>query len=102
MKKIPEPQTQIQEVLYSLIKRINIDRRQMMITYGVLNLPDQIMKLRKKYRLTIELSKIKTRNKFNREVEFGQYSLKHKKEASKVYLTMQKNHIQKHYERNYS
>lgn len=102
MKKIPNPQSQIQEVLYELIKRINIDRRQMMISCGVLNLPDQIMKLRRKHNLTINLTKVKTENKFGREVEFGQYTLKNKKEASKVYHKIQQEQIRRENERNSS
>lgn len=102
MKKIPQPQSQRQEVLYELIKRINIDRRQMMLSCGVLNLPDQIMHLRNRYGLKINLTKLKTKNKFDREVEFGQYTLTEKKEASKIYLKMQQDQIQRENERNNS
>lgn len=99
MKKIPQPQSQRQEVLYELIKRINIDRRQMMLSCGVLNLPDQIMHLRNRYGLKINLTKLKTENKFGREVEFGQYTLTEKKEASKIYLKIQQDQIKRENER---
>lgn len=102
MKPIPNPQSQIQEVLFELIKRINIDRRQMMLSCGVLNLPDQIMKLRRRHNLTIELSKVKTENKFGREIEFGRYTLKNKKEASVTYLKIQQEQIRRENERNSS
>lgn len=89
MKQIPAPQSQTQEVLYYLIKRIHIDRRQMMLSCGVLNLPDQIMRLRRRYGLTIKLTKVTTENKFGREVEFGQYSIEDKKKASELYRKIQ-------------
>lgn len=89
MKQIPAPESQTQEVLYYLIKRIYIDRRQMMLSCGVLNLPDQIMRLRRRYGLTINLNKVTTENKFGREVKFGQYSIEDKKHASNVYRKMQ-------------
>ena len=89
MKKLNEPQSQTQEVLYYLINRIFIDRRQMMLSCGVLNLPDQIMRLRKRYGLTIVLKRVSVTNKFGREVEFGQYSIEDKKNASDVYRKMQ-------------
>lgn len=89
MKKLNKPESQIQEVLYYLIKRIYIDRRQMMLSVGILNLPEAIRKLRHNYGLTIELSEIKTENKFGRKVTFGKYSLKHKKEASDIYRKIQ-------------
>lgn len=92
MKSIPKPKSQTQEVLFYLITRINIDRRQMMLSCGVFNLPIQIMRLRRRYNLNIKLDKIKTENKFGREVEFGKYTLKTpKKEASNIYNKMQLN-----------
>lgn len=102
MKIIPQPQSQIQEVLFELINRISIDRRQMMISCSVLNLPDQILNLRSRHGLTIELTKTKTENKFGREIEFGKYSLKNKKEAKKVYAKIQKEHTRRENERNSS
>ena len=89
MKKLNPPQTQTQEVLFFLIERINIDRRQMMLSCSVLNLPDQIMRLRTRYGLKITLTEVKTVNKFGREVSFGKYSIEDKKDASDVYRKMQ-------------
>ena len=60
-----------------------------MLSVGILNLPDVIMKLRHNYGLTINLSGVKTENKFGRKVCFGKYSLEYKKEASKVYREIQ-------------
>lgn len=95
MKQISTPESQTQEVLYYLIKRIFIDRRQMMLSCGVLNLPDQIMRLRRRYGLKINLTKVKTKNKFNRNVEFGQYSIEDKKNASEIYRKMQEDNPKK-------
>ena len=89
MKKLSKPESQLQEVLYYLIKRIFIDRRQMMLSVGVLNLPEAIRKLRHNYGLTINLSEVKTENKFGRKVTFGKYSLEHKKDASDIYRKIQ-------------
>ncbi len=89
MKSIKNPSSQTQEVLYYLIKRISIDRRQMMLSCSVLNLPDQIMRLRTRYKLSIVLTKVSIINKFGRVVEFGEYSIKDKKKASDVYRKIQ-------------
>lgn len=89
MKPINKPTSQTQEVLYYLIKRISIDRRQMMISCGVLNLPDQIKRLRHRYKLSIKLTKVSIINKFGRVVEFGEYSIKDKKKASDIYRKIQ-------------
>lgn len=89
MKKISKPESQIQEVLYYLITRIYIDRRQMMLSVGVWNLPDVIMKLRRNYGLTIKLLEIEVKNKFGRKVTYGKYKLENKKKASEVYKKLQ-------------
>jgi hypothetical protein len=89
MKKLNAPQSQTQEVLYYLINRIKIDRRQMMLSCGVLNLPDKIMRLRRRYGLKIDLNEVNVTNKFGRDIKFGEYILQDKKKASEVYKTMQ-------------
>lgn len=89
MKHLAKPQTQLQEVLYYLIKRIYIDRRQMMLSVGVLNLPEYIRRLRHNEGLTIKLSEVVVENKFGRKVSFGKYSLENKKEAAEVYRRIQ-------------
>jgi hypothetical protein len=89
MKRLSQPESQLQEVLYYLIKRIYIDRRQMILSVGVLNLPEAIRKLRKNYGLTINTSKVKFVNKFGLKKTYGQYSLEHKKEASDIYRKLQ-------------
>lgn len=93
MKQINKPESQIQEVLYYLITRIKIDRRQMMLSVGVLNLPDQIMRLRNKHNLTIDLNEVITTNKFGRQIKHGEYILRNKKEAADIYRDIQEEHL---------
>ena len=90
MRKIPAPESQMQEVLYELINRIAIDRRTMMLSCGVWNLTARISNLRNKG-LKIISNKIQSVNKYGREIEFVQYSLEEKKEAIKTYLEMKEN-----------
>jgi len=89
MNNLPQPQSQRQEVLYYLLKRFKIDRRQMMLDCSVYNLPDVIMKLRDRHGLPIETKKVQVENKFGREVEFGEYYLTDKKKGRKVYEQLQ-------------
>ena len=89
MKKINKPESQLQEVLYYLIKRLNVDRRQMMLSVGILNLPELIRILRHRYGLNIALSEIKTVNKFGRETTYGKYSISNKIEARNLYNKLQ-------------
>lgn len=85
LKKTRKPENQVEEVLYSLLTRFSIDRRQMMLSCGILNLPDVIMRIRNKLNIEIETSKIPVLNKFGRNVEFGEYKLKDKAHARNVY-----------------
>lgn len=89
MKKPNPPQSQIQEVLFCLLTRINIDRRQMMLSNYVLDLPKQIERLRNKYGLKIDLEEIVKINKYDREVRYGKYILKNKILARETYKQMQ-------------
>lgn len=90
MKAIPQPESQMQEVLYELINRITIDRRTMMLSSGVWNLTARISDLRNKG-LRIISNKITSVNKYGREIEFVHYRLEEKKEAVKIYLRMKAN-----------
>lgn len=89
MKKINKPKSQLQEVLYYLIKRMFVDRRQMMLSVGILNLPELIRRLRHNHGLEIELTPIKTTNKFGRETSYGKYSIKDKIKARNLYNKLQ-------------
>ncbi len=85
LKKPRKPENQVEEVIYSLLTRFSIDRRQMMLSCGILNLPDVIMRIRNKHNIEIETSKIPVLNKFGRNVEFGEYKLKDKFHARTIY-----------------
>lgn len=92
MKKIPPPESQMQEVLYELINRISIDRRTMMLSAGVWNLTARISNLRYKG-VNIESRKIISQNKYGREISFVHYYLKDKKEAVRIYNEMKLNQM---------
>lgn len=92
MKKIPLPESQIQEVLFELINRISIDRRTMMLSAGVWNLTAQISALRNKGLNIVSKNKV-SMNKYGREITFVHYSLKDKKEAVKTYLNLKANQV---------
>lgn len=89
MKNPQPPQSQIEEVLYYLITRLKIDRRQMMLSVGVLNLPEQIRKLRVNYGIEIELSSMDVTNKYGRVVTVGEYYIKDKTKARTIYNSIQ-------------
>lgn len=90
MKKIPQPESQVQEVLYELINRFFIDRRTMMLSSGVWNLTARISNLRN-MGLQINSNEIVSKNKFNREIKFVQYSLEDKKAGIALYLNLKDN-----------
>lgn len=90
MNKIQPPESQIQEVLFELINRIEIDRRTMMLHCGVWGLTARISDLRK-LGLNIISNEIKSVNKFGREIKFVHYSLKNKKEACQIYDILKSN-----------
>ena len=91
MRKPNPPKNQIQEVLYYLLTRIKIDRRQMILSCGVLNLPEQIAKLKKRS-VKISMTEFKTFNKFGLVVKVGEYSLVNKAEAAEQYIKMQESY----------
>lgn len=90
MKQLKAPESQIQEVLHELYNRLVIDRKTMMLSCNVLNLPDCIFRLRKKG-VKIISNEVAVLNQFGREVKFVQYSLQNKGEAAKIYETLKAN-----------
>lgn len=92
MKKIPLPESQIQEVLFELINRLFISRRIMMLSCGVLNLTAIISELRNKG-FNIASDQVKSINKYGREASSVRYRLEDKKEAAKLYKQMKENQI---------
>jgi len=92
MKKPPLPESQIQEVLFELLSRLYIDRKTMMLSSGILNLTARITNLRNKG-VKIISNKIKSVNKYGREITFCQWSLENKKEAFIEYMELKKNQV---------
>ena len=83
---LPKPKTQVTEVLYMLLTRESINVRQMMFDTGILNLTARISDLRTKYNIDIICQDIKTKNKFERKISYGQWTLSDKEHAKEVYL----------------
>ncbi|MGD2113406.1 MAG: helix-turn-helix domain-containing protein [Acidobacteriota bacterium] len=92
MKKIPLPESQVQEVLFELINRLFIDRRTMMLSSGVWNLTARISNLRN-MGLKIISNPISSHNKYGREITYVQYSLESKKDAVSLYMKLKENQV---------
>lgn len=91
INKLPKPTKQIEEVLYYLIKRHTINRRQMMLDTGILNVTARIANLRNKYNLTIDCNMLPVVNKFGRPIKYGLWRLENKQEGIDLYKKLQKN-----------
>jgi hypothetical protein len=87
MRKLQQPTSQIQEVLFELLQRLYIDRKTMIVSCGVHNLTARISNLRAKGVKIISVP-IKVKNKFDRTVVFYQYRLADKKHAIDIYERM--------------
>ena len=70
-----QPNNQTQEVLYELIMHDKINRREMFISTGILNLTARISDLRNKHDIGILCTEIEVINKFGRKVSYGEWSL---------------------------
>ena len=68
--KLKSPLTQLQEVLYELLKNDSITVRQMIFDTGILNIKARIHDLRLKYNLEIETEMVKHKNKIWAEMCF--------------------------------
>lgn len=90
MKKVNPPGSQIEEVLFCLLTRPFINRESMMLGYKVLNLPDNVFRLRNTYNLSISIEMVDTLNKYGENVSYGLYSLPDKSHGIEVYERIQK------------
>lgn len=88
MNKPDKPQSQIQEVLFCLITRINIDRKSMMLAADVYNLPNQLMRLKNRYGIKLYIHQIRAFNKYGETITQTKWSLLEKKEARAIYKKM--------------
>jgi hypothetical protein len=84
------PTNQTAEVLYELVKYGEITRRSIMSDCGILNLTARIADLRLRHGLSIICTKIQTKNKHNRAITYGCWSLENKKVAKEVYEKINK------------
>jgi hypothetical protein len=85
-----EPTNQTAEVLYELLTSKNITRQFIMIHCGILNGTARIADLRLRHGLSIICTKIQTKNKHNRAITYGCWSLENKKLAKEVYEKINK------------
>lgn len=90
INKLPKPTKQIEEVLYYLIKRHTINRRQMMLDTGILNVTARIANLRNTYGLTIDCQMLPVVNKFDRPIKYGLWRLENKQAGIELYKKLQK------------
>lgn len=91
MKKLNDPKNQIQEVLFELINRLNINNKTMLLSCNIMSLTKNISLLRAKG-IKIKTNSSTALNKYNRKIRVTNYSLadkKAKKEAIAIYKKMQ-------------
>ena len=87
--KLPQPKSQVQEVLYILLKHRTegVTRFGFMRIAYVMNVPQAIRRLRNRgVRITTLQSKF--RNKFGNKVTLGTYKLTDYEQAKKQYIAM--------------
>ena len=87
MKK---PKNQTAEVLFELLTNKSFTRRSILIDCGILNVCARITDLRKKHNLSIICTKIITKNKHNRTINYGRWTLENKSQAEEVYQKINK------------
>ena len=76
--KIEKPKNQTAEVLYELIKNTSINRRDLIISTGILNVTARIANLRNIHQIAIDCKRVSVLNKFGRSVNFGVWSISKK------------------------
>lgn len=73
--EIPKPRNQTAEVLFELLRRDSVTHREIIVETGVLSPTARITELRQDYGLQIPCTSLKTRNKHNRAISYGSWSL---------------------------
>lgn len=85
------PKNQLAEVLFLMLSQKSITVKSAMNDIGIINLSARIADLRLKHNLVIECRKINTKNKFGRNISYGQFFLTTKKTiANKIYSNINK------------
>lgn len=89
MTILPQPTTQLQEVLCELILNDTISVRQILSDTGILNPKARISDLRR-IGVNIETEMVHVTNKYGRKAKFGQWSIpeESKQSATEMYLKM--------------
>ena len=85
--QLQRAKNQVAEVLYELLTKKKINRRDVMNETGILNLSARIGDLRIKHNLTVKLEQVKTKNKHGRRVVYGNWLIPddEKEKALEVY-----------------
>ena len=86
--QLPQPKNQTQELLYMLLNSKNLTRKEILLQSGILNPTARIANLRRKG-VVVGCENIKVKNKFDRTVAFGSWSLTNKEEAKDIYRELQ-------------
>lgn len=84
---LPAPSNQKEELLYMLLNSKTLSRRQILIQSGILNPTARIADLRN-LGVIIDCDNIKVKNKFNRSVTYGAWSISNKKKSEELYREM--------------
>lgn len=82
--KLQPPKNQTSEVLYELLTNACINRRDILINTGILNVTARISDIRR-YGVVVECKMIEVLNKHKRKVKFGQWSVVDNKKNREVY-----------------
>lgn len=86
--KIFKPTNQTAEVFYMLLTEKSINRASCMKDTYILNVTARIANLRNKHNINVICTKIKTTNKFGRDINYGQWHINSKgrrRELIKLY-----------------
>ncbi len=90
--KLTKPKNQNAEVLYELLNNKSINRRDMLLSTGILNVPARISDLRNKKNVSIICRKIETKNKHGRTIKYGEWLIPKFdiQNAKKIYFDINK------------
>lgn len=91
MKKLQNPDNQLTEVLYFLLKKDNITFKQIHLDSGIINLSARLSDLKHDHNLPIKMNNQKTTNKFGRKINYGSWILQDKIKGLEIYNKLLKN-----------
>lgn len=90
--KLSTPKNQTAEVLFELLTNKSINRRDMMLNTGILNLTARFANIRNKYGINVFCRKIETTNKHGRTIKYGEWLIPKldRKKAKETYCKLNK------------